>query len=162
MHQPSAALPVISEGGLWARLIAGSAFGVSSPVPTRSPMFYAHCELQSGTTLPLPHGCPERAAYVARGAVSVRGGRFGAGQLLVFTAGAAAELTAQEGATVMILGGEPIGERFIEWNFVSSSRARIEQAKADWRAGRLHLPPHDNQEFIPLPASGPREAPDYV
>jgi redox-sensitive bicupin YhaK (pirin superfamily) len=161
-HHPSASLPVIDEGGLWARLIAGSAFGVSSPVPTRSPMFYAHCELQPGTTLPLPQGCPERAAYLARGAVTVSGRRFGSGQLLVFTAGAAAELTAEESATVMILGGEPIGERFIEWNFVSSSRARIEQAKADWRAGRLRLPLHDDQEFIPLPVSGPREAPDYV
>jgi redox-sensitive bicupin YhaK (pirin superfamily) len=162
VHHPAASLPVISEGGLWARLIAGSAFGVNSPVASRSPMFYAHCELRPGTALPLPQGYSERAAYVARGTVASGGRRFGSGQMLVFTAGIAAELTAEESATVMILGGEPFGERFIEWNFVSSSRARIEQAKADWRAGRLRLPQHDDQEFIPLPVSAPREPPGYV
>jgi redox-sensitive bicupin YhaK (pirin superfamily) len=94
---------------------------------------------------------PERAAYVARGAVEVEGQRFAAGQMVVFGPGLA-NLRATSAATVMLLGGEPVGERFIEWNFVSSSRERIEQAKADWRAGRMKLPDLDHGEFIPLPA----------
>jgi redox-sensitive bicupin YhaK (pirin superfamily) len=83
--------------------------------------------------------------------VDVAGQTFGSGKLLVFEAGAAPVVRANTAATLMALGGEPVGERFIEWNFVSSSRERIEQAKADWRAGRLKLPDFDHDEFIPLP-----------
>ena len=88
---------------------------------------------------------------MALGTVEVDGRTFGPGQMLVFAPGAPVVFTATTAATVMLLGGEPIGERFIEWNFVSSSKERIEQAKADWRAGRMKLPDRDNQEFIPLP-----------
>jgi redox-sensitive bicupin YhaK (pirin superfamily) len=88
--------------------------------------------------------------YVAAGEIEVRGQRYGAGKMLVFDAGDDTSLAATQPTTLMGLGGEPVGERFIEWNFVSSSRARIEQAKADWRAGRMKLPDFDNQEFIPL------------
>jgi redox-sensitive bicupin YhaK (pirin superfamily) len=151
VHHPADCLPVICGEGLWARLIAGTAFGVSSPVQTRSPLFYAHCLLQKGAVLQLPQGYAERAAYIASGAVNADGQRHGSGQMLVFRSGAGAQLTALEPSTVMILGGEPVGERFIEWNFVSSSRERIEQAKSDWRAGRLRLPHHDDREYIPLP-----------
>ena len=84
--------------------------------------------------------------------IEVEGRRFGAGQMLMFTPGQPVLVLASEPAVVMLLGGEPIGERFVEWNFVSSSKDRIEQAKADWRAGRMKLPDLDNQEFIPLPA----------
>lgn len=143
-------LPVLSERGVSARLIAGSAFGVRSPVKTHSPLFYAHCEMRSGGRIELPREYPERAAYVAAGSVESGGLRFGAGRMLVFSTGEAV-VSADGAATVLILGGEPLGERFIEWNFVSSSKERIEQAKADWRAGRMQLPYMDDQEFIPLP-----------
>ena len=133
------------------RLIAGEAFGKKSPVPVHSPLFYVHCELAQGASAELPAQYAERAAYVASGAVEVDGQRIEAGQMVVFAAGAVAPLRALTNAVVMLLGGEPLGERFIEWNFVSSSRERIEQAKADWRAGRMKLPDLDNGEFIPLP-----------
>ncbi|HEX6156770.1 MAG TPA: pirin family protein [Burkholderiales bacterium] len=131
------------------RLIAGEAFGRKSPVPVHSPLFYLHCDLADGAAAELPD-YPERAAYVASGAVEADGQRFAAGQMLVFGAGPA-QLRAAGAASVMLLGGEPVGERFIDWNFVSSSHERIEQAKADWRAGRMKLPDLDHQEFIPLP-----------
>jgi redox-sensitive bicupin YhaK (pirin superfamily) len=150
-HHADADLPTVEEGGLWARLIAGKVFDVSSPVRTHSPLFYAHCALKDGTRLELPGDYSERAAYVAAGSVESEGKRFNAGQMLVFASGPGAGLSAAGPAIVMILGGEPVGRRFIEWNFVSSSQERIEQAKADWRAGRLKLPYHDDQEFIPLP-----------
>ena len=137
------------------RLIAGEAFGTKSPVPVHSPLFYLHCELPPGASAELPAQYAERAAYVASGAVEVDGQRFEAGQMVVFGAGAAAPIQATSAAVVMLLGGEPLGARFIEWNFVSSSRERIEQAKADWRAGRMKLPDLDNREFIPLPEPAP-------
>lgn len=133
------------------RLIAGEAFGKKSPVPVHSPLFYLHCDLAPGARVGLPAQYSERAAYVASGAIEVDGQRFEAGQMVVFGAGAATPIQAATAAVVMLLGGEPLGERFIEWNFVSSSRERIEQAKADWRAGRMKLPDLDNGEFIPLP-----------
>jgi redox-sensitive bicupin YhaK (pirin superfamily) len=150
-HHGAADLPTYEEGGLWARLIAGEAFGAKAKVRTSSPMFYAHWRLAAGVRAQLPAEYPERAAYVAAGSVEVNGQRFGQGQMLVFTAGRPILFTTVEPAIVMLLGGEPLGERFIEWNFVSSSKERIETAKADWRAGRMKLPDLDNLEFIPLP-----------
>jgi Pirin C-terminal cupin domain/Fusaric acid resistance protein-like len=94
---------------------------------------------------------PTRAAYIVAGEVEVEGQRLGMGQMPVFAAGGTIPFTALTPATVMLLGGEPLGPRFIEWNFVSSRKERIEQAKADWRAGRMKLPDRDNREFIPLP-----------
>jgi redox-sensitive bicupin YhaK (pirin superfamily) len=99
----------------------------------------------------LPLDYSERAAYVAAGTVEVNGQSFGTGQMLVFTRGSAPVVRATEASIVMGLGGEPVGERFIDWNFVSSSKERIEQAKSDWRAGRIKLPDLDHDEFIPLP-----------
>ena len=109
-----------------------------------------HWDLAPGTRAALPDEYPERALYIADGEIETRGSRFGAGKMLVFDTGEDTSITALTPATVMALGGEPVGERFIEWNFVSSSLERIEQAKADWRAGRMKLPDFDNQEFIPL------------
>ncbi|MGA2397825.1 MAG: pirin family protein [Steroidobacteraceae bacterium] len=151
-HHPAAELPTYEGGGLWARLIAGEAFGANTPVKTLSPLFYAHWRLDAGAKAQLPAEYPERAAYIVTGVIEIEGRRFGAGQMLVFAPGKPVLVLACESAIVMLLGGEPIGERFVEWNFVSSSRDRIEQAKADWRAGRMKLPDLDNQEFIPLPA----------
>ena len=154
-HYGREALPTFAETGVSMRLIAGTAFGVKSPVKTHSPLFYLHANLDPGATLKLPDEHTERAAYVVSGQVTAAGQTFEAGRMLVFSKGAAATVTAVTPAVLMTLGGEPVGERHIEWNFVSSSRERIEQAKADWRAHRLKLPDLDAGEFIPLPADPP-------
>ncbi|MBI3677760.1 MAG: pirin family protein [Proteobacteria bacterium] len=151
VHYGLEALPNFEEGGVWARLIAGEAFGRKSQVKTHSPMFYVHWALGPGTRAQLPANYSERAAFVVSGSVEAEGQTFEAGQMIVFAAGKDAVVKAATRAVVMGLGGEPIGQRFIEWNFVSSSKERIEQAKADWRAGRMKLPDLDNKEFTPLP-----------
>lgn len=150
-HFGHAALPVFEEPGVWGRLIVGSAYGAKSPAPVHSPQFYLHVELQAGAATGLPHGYPERAAYVVKGAIEVDGHAYRPGQMLVFAAGASPAIKALEASTVMLLGGEPVGPRHIWWNFVSSSKERIEQAKADWKAGRIAMPYHDGEEFVPLP-----------
>jgi redox-sensitive bicupin YhaK (pirin superfamily) len=113
-------------------------------------MFYAHWEMDSGSRMALPTEFSERAVYVAAGEIQVGGQVHGPGRMVVFDRGEDATVQATARSTLMALGGEPVGERFIEWNFVSSSKERIEQAKADWRAQRMKLPDFDNQEFIPL------------
>jgi redox-sensitive bicupin YhaK (pirin superfamily) len=149
-HFGPGALPVHEDGRARTRLLAGSAFGLKSGVTTHSPLFYAHWELEAGARVALPADFSERAVYVAAGEIEAQGRRFGAGKMLVFDKGEDCTIAAVQPSTLMALGGEPIGERFIEWNFVSSSRERIEQAKSDWRAGRMKLPDFDNKEFIPL------------
>ena len=157
-HHDGADLPTYEEGGLFARLIAGEAFGAKAAVKTHSPMFYVHWRLEAGTQAQLPAEYPERAAYVAQGVVEVDGRQLQVGQMAVFAPGQPVLFTAVTPAIVMLLGGEPVGPRFIEWNFVSSSKDRIEQAKADWRAGRMKLPDADDDEFIPLPGDPPPPA----
>jgi redox-sensitive bicupin YhaK (pirin superfamily) len=142
---------VFEEGGVTGRLIAGEAMGLRAAVRTHSPLFYLHLELAPGARTSVPADYAERAIYVVRGGIEASGEQFGEGQMLVLTPGAAAEIEAIGPAVVMALGGEPIGPRFIDWNFVSFSKERIEQAKADWRAGRMKLPDLDDQDFIPLP-----------
>jgi redox-sensitive bicupin YhaK (pirin superfamily) len=154
-HHGPEDLPTYETGGLWARLIAGAEFGAEAAVKTHSPMFYVHWELKPGAQAQLPATYPERAAYVARGRVQVGDRNYGAGQMLVFSPGQPVLFTGVETASVMLLGGEPVGERRLWWNFVSSRADRIEQAKADWRAGRFALPPHDHDEVIPLPEDPP-------
>jgi redox-sensitive bicupin YhaK (pirin superfamily) len=155
VHYGRESLPLIEDGGCRARLLAGAAFGRRAAVATRSPLFYLHAELAAGGSVELPREYPERAAYVATGEVEHDAEAFPAGRMLVFAGSEPVILRASRPATVMLLGGEPLGERFIEWNFVSSSQARIEQAKADWRAGRMRLPPNDDEEWIPLPQATP-------
>lgn len=150
-HYEAADLPTFEEGGVWGRLIAGAAQGERSPVKVRSPMFYLHWEMQAGARAAAPDGCPERAVYVAAGAVEVNGQAFGPGRLVVLAAGDRPVVTALEPSTVACLGGESVGQPIVWWNLVSHSRDRIEQAKADWAAGRMTLPPDDDAEFIPLP-----------
>ncbi|MEA1673013.1 pirin family protein [Nitrospirillum sp. BR 11163] len=150
-HYGADDLPTYEHGGLWARLVAGEAFGAKAKVKTHSPLFYVHWVLQPGTKAQLPAEYPERAAYVAVGSVEVEGRTVEAGHMLVFTPGQPVLFTAITPAVVMLLGGEPLGDRHIDWNFVSSRKERIEQAKADWRAGRMKLPDLDDKEFIPLP-----------
>lgn len=144
-------LPVFTETGVWMRLIAGNAYGLSNGVTTHSPLFYLHVVLQKGARFGLPKEHPERAIYVAKGSVEVSGQTYMAGQMIVFTKGVDPLVIAKENTTIMLMGGEPLGDRYIWWNFVSSRKERIEQAKADWKEGRIVLPPTDNQEFIPLP-----------
>lgn len=155
VNYPQHLLPEARDGGTWMRVIAGSAFGLTSPVKTHSALFYLHTTLDSGHALTLPRGHAERAAYVAHGRVEHGGATHGAGTMLVFPPDREPVLraSADAPATVMLLGGEPLGERHIWWNFVSSRKQRIEAAKADWQAGRIALPPTDHDEFIPLPAS---------
>lgn len=157
-HHEQEDLPTYEGGGMWARLVAGEAFGVRAKVKTHSPLFYVHWKLQAGAKAQLPAEYPERAAYVVKGTVDVAASTFTAGQMLIFAPGQPVLFTAHTDAVVMLLGGEPVGQRYIEWNFVSSSKERIEQAKADWRAGRMKLPDADNQEFIPLPGDPPPPA----
>jgi redox-sensitive bicupin YhaK (pirin superfamily) len=157
-HGPEDLPTYESADGLWARLIAGEAFHAKAKVQTHSPLFYVHWALKAGARAQLGAEYPERAAYVAQGVVEVADRPFHAGQMIVFEPGQPVLFTGVTDCIVMLLGGEPVGPRFIEWNFVSSSKDRLEQAKADWRAGRMKLPDADDLEYIPLPGDPPPAA----
>jgi redox-sensitive bicupin YhaK (pirin superfamily) len=144
-------LPVFTDKGVWMRLIAGDAYGLRNDVKIKSPLFYLHVVLQQGAAFGLPKEHSERAIYIVKGSLELSGFEYGEGKMLVFSRGVDPMITAKESTTLMLLGGEPLGERFIWWNFVSSRVERIEQAKEDWKQGRIILPPNDNKEFIPLP-----------
>jgi redox-sensitive bicupin YhaK (pirin superfamily) len=161
-HHAAEVLPELSDGGVWARLIAGSAYGLSNAVRIFSPLFYLHAELAAEARIAMPADHAERAAYVVSGAVEHEGVRHEAGRMLVFAAGGEPVVTAVDGPVrLMLLGGANIGPRFIWWNLVSSRQERIEQAKADWKAGRMALPQDDNAEFIPLPEDPPPHEPTH-
>ncbi|QBY00822.1 pirin family protein [Rhodophyticola sp. CCM32] len=158
VHAGKSDLPLLEGEGKELRLILGRAYGAGAPVKTASEMFYADAALQPGAKLPMPEDHEDRGAYVVSGTVEVAGQSFGAGQMMVFRPGDRVSMTAgAEGARVMILGGETLeGPRHIWWNFVASSKERIDEAKEAWRQGdwqhsRFQLPPGDDQEFIPLP-----------
>lgn len=157
-HSASDALPLLEGEGKTVRLILGSAWGEASPVPMLSETLYADVTLDAGAAIPLPDGHEDRGAYLLEGAVTVAGDRFEAGRMLVFRPGDRVSLRAgPEGARLVLLGGATMdGPRHIWWNFVASSKERIEAAKAAWRAGdwargRFSLPPGDDADFIPLP-----------
>ncbi len=154
-HHGAAEIPQGTDGGVSISVVAGSSDGMTSPVRTFSDMLYADVVLDANARYRLTAEHVERAAYVITGEVGVEGqtGGFSPGELVVFKPGAEIVLTAQGGpARFMLVGGEPLGEpRNIYWNFVSSSKERIEQAKEDWRAGRFEAVPGES-EFIPLPA----------
>lgn len=151
-------LPVFTDNGVWMRLIAGDAFGLSNGVETLSPLFYLHAVVEAGATFRIPDGYSERAVYLVKGSVETGGHFYQPGQMLVFNKNAEPTIKATENTTLMLLGGEPLSERFIWWNFVSSRKERIEQAKEDWKQGRIQLPPADDHEFIPLPEDYSRPA----
>ncbi|WP_129792315.1 pirin family protein [Sphingosinicella sp. CPCC 101087] len=157
-HHSGDDLPQWVEGGVKGHLIAGSAYGLTAGARTHSPLFYAHLDMAPGATAEIPSGHNERALYVAAGEVEMDGGLYGAGRMLVVS-GSASRVRATAPATVMVLGGEPVGERFIFWNFVASSKDRLEQAASDWKAGRMKLPDADDGEFIPLPDGPSPSAP---
>ena len=150
-HHAMGELPLIEDHGSTVRLVLGALYGRSSPVRTFSEMFYADAALEAGARLPLDAGHEERAIYIVDGAIEVAGDRFEKAQLLVFRPGDRITIAALTPARLILLGGEPMdGPRHIWWNFVSSSKDRIDQAKADWQAGRF-TPVPDETEFIPLP-----------
>ena len=122
-----------------------------SPVKVRSPLFQVHLRFSGGSRIMLAADYSERALYVIRGRIEVDGEAVEAGRAIVLPAGRAVDCVATAPAEVMAFGGEPLGDRFLWWNFVASTRERIEAAKADWKAGRFALPPDDNESFIPLP-----------
>ena len=151
-HVAMERLPVIADKGISARIVAGSLYGASSPVKTHSDLFYADVQLQAGAALPLPTEHEERGVYVAEGEIEIAGQVFAAARLLVFRPGDAITIRAKTQARVMLLGGEPMeGPRHIWWNFVSSSKDRIEAAKDDWKQARFAIVPGDEKDFIPLP-----------
>ncbi|MDJ0983195.1 MAG: pirin family protein [Kiloniellales bacterium] len=150
-HHGAETLPSLEIDGVQLRLIAGSAYGETSPVKVFSPTFYLAAEMPAGSRLTLPSEHEERAVHVADGVVSVQGQTLSVGQMAVFVAGAEITVQAEAESLVMLLGGAAMdGERHIWWNFVSSSKDRIEQAKADWKEGRFDAVPGES-EFIPLP-----------
>lgn len=151
-HVEAHKLPVVDERGISARIIAGSLYGATSPVKTHSDLFYADVQMAAGSALPLPVEHEERGVYVAEGEIEVAGQSFMEGRLLVFRPGDHITLRAKGNARVMLLGGEPMdGPRYIWWNFVSSSKDRIEAAKDDWKQARFAIVPGDETDFIPLP-----------
>ena len=151
-HHGAGDLPRIVEGGKRISLIMGSAYGQTSPVKFPWDALYAEAVLSPGSILPLDPDYDERAIYIVSGKVDIAGDEFGAGQLLVFKPGDRISILAIDQARVMIVGGEPMdGPRNIWWNFVSSSKERIEQAKHEWKTGRFDTVPGDESEFIPLP-----------
>ncbi|MCA1297500.1 pirin family protein [Stappia indica] len=152
-HVGRADLPFLSDNGASVRVIAGELYGARSPVKTASETIYADISLEAGRSIPIDATHEERALYTVEGEVEISGERFGAGQLLVFKPGDAITVTAAAGpARFLLLGGEPMdGPRHIWWNFVSSSKERIDQAKEDWKQRRFDTVPGDETEFIPLP-----------
>jgi len=157
-HHPKETLPMIEAEGVSVRLILGRAYGEAAPASMFSETFYADVALEPGARFPLPDDHEDRGLYVVEGSVSIAGQEFGAGQMMVFRPGDRITVAAgQAGARLMALGGATLGEqRYIWWNFVSSSRDRIEAAKEEWRRGAwgqglFDLPPDDRGEFIPLP-----------
>ena len=157
-HHGKDALPFLEGEGRRLRLIMGRGWGEVAPVRTFTDMFYADAVLEPGAMLPLPDDHEDRGVYVTQGAVEVAGQLFEAGRMMVFRPGDAITLRAgPQGARVMALGGETLnGPRYISWNFVASSREKIDAAKVAWKAGdwaegRFRLPPGDDAEFIPLP-----------
>jgi redox-sensitive bicupin YhaK (pirin superfamily) len=145
-------LPRITGEGKRVRLVMGRAYGAESPVTFPHEGLFAEAVLAPGAVLPLDPDYDERAVYVASGEVDIAGDRFGEGRLLIFKPGDRISILALSQSRLVLVGGEPMdGPRHIWWNFVSSSKERIAQAKEDWRAGRFALVPGDEKEFIPLP-----------
>ena len=150
VHTPATDLPQIDQPGITLRIIMGEAFGEHSPVTTYSPTLYVDCVMEAGATLQLPRLAEQTAIYVAEGELAIGGTVVSAGAMAVVADQAGPALTSNQASRCMIIGGDPVGERHIWWNFVSSSKDRIEQAKLDWRGGSFDAVPGDD-EFIPLP-----------
>lgn len=151
-HHPRATLPSLDVAGVRVRVLAGSFHGVESPVSTSSALFYVDAEMPAGSELLLESEHEERAVYVVEGGIGCGADRAGSGRMLVFAPGGKVVLRAESAARVVLLGGAPLpGDRHISWNFVSSSRERIERARRDWKEGRFPKVPGDEVDLEPLP-----------
>ena len=151
-HYEVALFPEVKGDGICTRVVTGSLFGAASPVKTTSETLFADVTLKAGTSMPLDADTEERAIFVVSGEIDISGDTFGPERLLVFRPGDRLTVRALTDAHLMVLGGEPMdGPRHIWWNFVSSRKERIEQAKAEWKSGRFGIVPGDAEEFIPLP-----------
>ena len=151
-HHETVEFPVVRENGKNVRVVVGSLYGASSPVPTVHETIFGDVHLKAGSKVPLDATHEERAIYVIDGIVDISGDKFEAGRLLVFKPGETVTIAASTDTHFVILGGAPMdGPRHIWWNFVSSRKERIEQAKAEWKAGHFGKVPGDEIEFIPLP-----------
>jgi redox-sensitive bicupin YhaK (pirin superfamily) len=151
-HHKIDEFPMVRDDGLFARVVVGSLYGVKSPVPTVHETMFANVLLRTGAKVPLDADHEERALYVIDGTIDIAGDKFEPGRLLVFKPGDKVTITAATDTHFVIVGGAPMdGPRHIWWNFVSSRKERIEQAKAEWKAGHFGKVPGDEIEFIPLP-----------
>lgn len=150
-HHDGADLPTWDEDGIKGRLIAGKADGMAANVETHSPLFYQDWDMAAGARRSVTDAYPERAVYCTSGEIDVAGTVLHPGQMAVIDGRDPLDVTARQPSTVMVLGGDPVGERYLLWNFVSSSKERLQQAAEDWRQGRMKLPVGDDQEFTPLP-----------
>jgi len=151
-HHPADTIPTVELPGARLRVVAGAAYGATAPIKTLSPLFYVEAQLDADAEIALPDEYQGRAAYVVTGVISCAGKTYGEGSMVVFRSGVPAAITALAGSRVMLLGGAPLtGQRYIYWNFVSSSQDRIERAKDNWRKRRFPSILHDDAEFIPLP-----------
>jgi redox-sensitive bicupin YhaK (pirin superfamily) len=151
-HHPAATIPKRTVDGVSLEVVAGTAYGARSPVGVLSPTLYVHAHLPAGASLPIDDAHAERAVYLVQGDALVDGCLLRPGTMAILRAGADVIVEAREASRAMLLGGAPLeGERHVYWNFVSSSKERIERAKADWRDGRFPTIPGDDKERIPLP-----------
>ena len=151
-HHDQSELPVVTGDGVSLRVVAGTFLGGRSPLATRSDTLFADVTLAQGATLPFDADTEERALYIASGEIDIAGDRFASGQLLVLRPGDPIAMTAASEARIVLVGGAAMdGPRHIWWNFVSSRKERIEQAKEEWKARRFDIVPGDESEFIPLP-----------
>lgn len=152
VHTSVTALPLVEQGGISVRVVAGEFMGQASPVRTSSRLYFVDLTLRDGAHVDIPPDYTERAVYVVEGRLDLGAdGVFEAGQLLVLKPGRDVRLTAADAVRCVLLGGEPMGStRYLSWNFVSSSPERIEQARQDWREQRFPAVPGET-EFIPLP-----------
>lgn len=153
IHYSSASLPALILQGVPVRVLIGTAYGVSSPVKTLSPTLYAEADLKAGQRLVLPEGVPELGIYIASGQLQLGEQNLHTYTLAVLDSPYQGELIAQSDSRIALMGGEPLGKRYMWWNFVSSRKERIEEAKLEWKNQNFPLVPGDEQEFIPLPAS---------
>lgn len=156
VHYPADTIPTTEVEGVKLRVMVGETYGLRSPVETLAVMFYVDAQMPAGSSLALPNDYSERAAYVVEGSFRCGDQSFAKGDMVVFQDGCVPRLESAQGARLMLLGGEPVGERLKWWNFVSSSAERMEEAKRQWAAGpgkseRFDLVPGDTEEFIPLP-----------
>jgi redox-sensitive bicupin YhaK (pirin superfamily) len=150
-HHPAPSLPELDDAGVRARLLAGSAYGVEAPVPVASPLFYVEAHLPAGRRIEVPREHEERAVYVVHGEVRCGSALVPTSTMAVLRPGVDTVLEATTPAHVVMIGGAPLpGPRYIWWNFVASAKERIEQAAADWKAGRFPAVPGDEHDFIPL------------